>query len=252
MFVAALTADLMIATRIESAIRAAGAEARMVDSGPALWDAFERWPELVLIDLQAPGWEEAVRRAKTLPQTRAIPVVAFGSHVDTDTLRSARQAGCDHAWARSRFFEELARLLRDTLHPPVRFVAGWDEPPPPPLLHAIEQFNAGEFWECHETLEELWNAEPREVREMYQGILQVGVAFHHLKKDNFAGALKMLRRGLPRLRGLPDVCQGVWVGELAQEARSIHDAVLDLGAGHLSELAKPLPTISVAIAPRTS
>ncbi len=77
MFVAALAPDLFVATRIESAIRAAGAEARIVDSGEGLWDAIERWPELVLIDLSAAGWEAPVRRAKTLPQTRAIPIVAF-------------------------------------------------------------------------------------------------------------------------------------------------------------------------------
>jgi uncharacterized protein len=243
MFVAALAADLFVATRVESAIRAAGADARMVDTVPALWDAIERWPELVLIDLSAPAWEEPVRRAKTLPQTRAIPVVAFGSHVDTTTLRAARQAGCDHAWARSRFFEELPRLLRDTLHPPTRFVFGWDEPPPAALLHGIEQFNAGEYWECHETLEGLWIAEPHEVRDLYQGILQVGVAFHHLQNDNFPGAIKMFRRGLPRLRGLPEVCQGVRVAELAREARTIHDAALELGPAHLSELPQPLPQI---------
>ena len=35
------------------------------------------------------------------------------------------------------------------------------EPPPPGLLAGIEEFNRGEFFECHETLEELWMAEPR-------------------------------------------------------------------------------------------
>ncbi len=252
MFVAALAADLFVATRIESAIRAAGADTRMVDTVPALWDAIERWPELVLIDLSTPGWEEPIRRAKTLPQTRAIPVVAFGSHVDTNTLRAARQAGCDHAWARSRFFEELPRLLKDALHPPTRFVAGWDEPPPAVLLHGIEQFNAGEYWECHETLEGLWTAEPREVRDMYQGILQVGVAFHHLQNQNLAGAIKMFRRGLPRLRALPEVCQGVRVAELEQSVRSVHDSALDLGPGRLAELLMPLPKIAVAVTPPTA
>jgi predicted metal-dependent hydrolase len=243
--VVALAADLLFATRIESAITAAGAEARMVDSGPALWDAIERWPELVLVDLSTPGWEEPVRRAKTLPQTRAIPIVAFGSHVDTSTLRAARQAGCDHAWARSRFFEELPRLLKDALHPPTRFVSGWDEPPPPALLHGIEQFNAGEYWECHETLEGLWNSENREVRDLYQGLLQVGVAFHHLQHANFPGAIKLFRRGLPRLRGLPEVCQGVRVAEIAEAARCVHDEALDLGPERLSELAQPFPKVCV-------
>lgn len=249
MFVAALAADLMVATRIESAIRAAGAEARMVDAGAGLWDAIERWPELVLIDLAVNGWEEPVRRAKTLPQTRAIPIVAFGSHVNTEALHAARQAGCDHAWARSRFFEELPRLLKDTLHPPTRFVTGWDQPAPALLLRGIEQFNKGEYWECHETLEELWNAEPGEVRDLYQGILQVGVAFYHLRNNNFAGAMKMFRRGLPRLRGLPEVCQGVRVAELAQDARRFHDLALDLGPERLSELPTSFPSIGAEHAP---
>lgn len=246
MFVAALAADLIFATRIETAIRAAGAQARIVDSAAGLWDAIERWPELVLIDLSTVGWEEPVRRAKTLPQTRAIPIVAFGSHVDTGMLRAARQAGCDHAWARSRFVEELPRLLKDTLHPPTRYVPGWDEPPPPELLHGIEQFNAGEYWECHETLEGLWVAEKREVRDLYQGILQVGVAFHHLQNNNFAGAIKMFRRGLPRLRGLPEVCQGARVTELATAARQVHDAALELGPERLAELPRPFPAIYLA------
>lgn len=245
MFVAALVADLFFATRIEGAIRAAGAQARIVDNAAALWDAIERWPELVLIDLATPGWEEPVRRAKSLPHTRAIPVVAFGSHVDTDALRQARQAGCDHAWARSRFVEELPRLLKDTLQPPTRFVPGWDEPPPPALLRGIEQFNAGEYWECHETLEGLWVGEKREVRDLYQGILQVGVAFHHLQNNNFAGAIKMFRRGLPRLRGLPEACQGVRVAELSAAARMVHDAALDLGPERLPELPQPFPAIAL-------
>ena len=222
--VAALEPDLFFAVRIEGAARAAGARPVVVESAAALWEAIEAWPELVLIDLAAaPGWDEVVRRAKSLPEFRAIPIVGFGSHVDIDTLKAARQVGCDHAWARSHFTTELPQLIERTLHPPTRWVAGWDEPPPPALLAGVEQFNAGEYWECHETLEALWRAEPRPIRDLYQGILQIGVAFHHLRNDNMLGAIKMLRRGLPRLRDLPEVCQGVRVAELARAARAIHN-----------------------------
>jgi len=245
--VVALEMDLFFSVRIEDAARAAGARAVVVESAAALWGAIEAWPALVLIDLAAAqGWDEVVRRAKSLPEFRAIPIVAFGSHVDTDTLQAARQAGCDHAWARSHFTTELPQLIQRTLHPPTRWVAGWDEPPPPALLAGIEQFNAGEYWECHETLETLWRAEPRPVRDLYQGILQIGVAFHHLRQDNIAGALKMLRRGLPRLCDLPEVCQGVRVTELARAARAIHDRVAapqTEGAGPLD--CGALPTITI-------
>ena len=53
------------------------------------------------------------------------------------------------------------------------------EPPPSLLLKGIEQFNRGEFFAQHETLEELWRAETRDVRYLYQGILQIGVGLHH-------------------------------------------------------------------------
>jgi uncharacterized protein len=245
--VVALEADLFFSVRIEDAARAAGAHPVVVASAAALWEAIEAWPELVLIDLAAAqGWDETVRRAKSLPEYRALPIVAFGSHVDTDALKAARQAGCDHAWARSHFATELPQLIRRALHPPTRWVAGWDEPPPPPLLAGVEQFNAGAYWECHETLEALWRAEPRPVRDLYQGILQVGVAFHHLRRANIAGAVKMLRRGLPRLRDLPEVCQGVRVKELVPAARAVHDrAAMPEQDGAGPPGFGPLPTIMI-------
>src|SRR5262249_20822635 len=50
-----------------------------------------------------------------------------------------------------------------------------DSAPPAELVRAVEQFNRGEFFECHETLEALWMAEAEPLRRLYQGILQVGV-----------------------------------------------------------------------------
>ena len=41
-----------------------------------------------------------------------------------------------------------------------------DESPPPRLLEGIAQFNRGEYFEQHETLELLWRAEPRTVRHL--------------------------------------------------------------------------------------
>jgi predicted metal-dependent hydrolase len=113
-----------------------------------------------------------------------------------------------------------------------------DEPPPALLLKGIEEFNAGRYWECHETLEMLWRAEPRPVRDLYQGILQVGVGFHHLQRGNYAGAVKVLSRGLARLRRLPDVCQGVRVSQLADEAGAVYARLLEIGPAGIGEFSK--------------
>jgi len=75
-------------------------------------------------------------------------------------------------------------------------VSACDEPPPILLLEGIAQFNRREYFEQHETLERLWRAEDRQVRHLYQGILQIGVAFHHLRRLNHHGTVYMLTRGM--------------------------------------------------------
>ncbi len=40
-------------------------------------------------------------------------VIAYGSHVDTATLKAARAAGCDKVLTRSQFVEELPVHLRE-------------------------------------------------------------------------------------------------------------------------------------------
>ncbi len=46
-----------------------------------------------------------------------LTVIAFGSHVQTDLLNQARQAGCDSVLTRSRFTVELVNLLQKHLPP---------------------------------------------------------------------------------------------------------------------------------------
>jgi hypothetical protein len=110
-----------------------------------------------------------------------------------------------------------------------------DEPPPSLLLEGIALFNEGRYYEQHEVLETLWRAEPREVRRLYQGILQIGVAFHHLRRNNHHGTRYMLERGAMYLRRFAPVCQQVDVGALVDAAARALDAVDRLGPGRLHE-----------------
>ena len=69
------------------------------------------------------------------------------------------------------------------------------EVPTAELLGAIDQFNRGEWFECHETLEELWVGEKGELKDFYQGVLQLAVALHHWRNGNLKGALILLKSG---------------------------------------------------------
>jgi predicted metal-dependent hydrolase len=112
--------------------------------------------------------------------------------------------------------------------------------PSPLVMHGIEQFNRGEFFEQHETLETAWRAEPRPVRELYQGILQVGVACYQIERGNLPGALKMFERGLRRLRKFAPECQGIDVAHLIADAERVRDEAQRLGSERLQELDRAL------------
>jgi predicted metal-dependent hydrolase len=110
-----------------------------------------------------------------------------------------------------------------------------DELPPPQLLEGIAQFNRGEYFEQHETLELLWRAERRDIRRLYQGILQIGVAFHHLRRRNYHGTVYMLTRGPQYLAPFTPRCQGVDVASLLDAAVGALKEIERLGPERLAE-----------------
>lgn len=67
------------------------------------------------------------------------------------------------------------------------------------FLRGIHEFNAQEFFECHETLEHVWQQYREDDRELIQGIIQISVGYYHLLRKNSVGALKLLKRGLWRV-----------------------------------------------------
>lgn len=72
-------------------------------------------------------------------------------------------------------------------------------------MQGVDEFNRGLFFEQHETLEHEWLAETDPVRYLYQGILQIGVGFEHL------------RRGIGYLEPFRGGCMGVDVDRLVAD-----------------------------------
>lgn len=88
----------------------------------------------------------------------------------------------------------------------------------PRLLKGIEQFNQGLFFECHETLEEIWLEEHGKDREFYQGIIQIAAGYFKWEQGVLIGAIKLWRSGLEKVKvygpthlgvGLDSFIQGV-------------------------------------------
>ncbi len=107
-----LSDDLIFTSRVTGTGTSAGVAVRVAKSPGALLNlARQQQPACVILDLANPGLNiaECVAALKTLDP--APTVVAYGSHVDTATLKAARAAGCDHVMPRSQFVEELPTQL---------------------------------------------------------------------------------------------------------------------------------------------
>lgn len=118
------------------------------------------------------------------------------------------------------------------------------EAPPAELVHGIEQFNRHEFFEQHETLENIWIREPDPVRYLYQGILQVGVGFYHWSRGNWKGAVAKLRQGLAKLEPYRPACMEVDVERLVRETSAMFDDLQRRGPRDLPPFPPPgLPRV---------
>jgi len=104
----------MFASKIRAAAGQAGvtvAFARSKDT--ALTAVRETAPALVILDLDNPRTDPlgTVTALKGDASTKAIRTVGFVSHVHTELIDAARQAGVDDVLARSAFAARLVEIL---------------------------------------------------------------------------------------------------------------------------------------------
>jgi predicted metal-dependent hydrolase len=106
----------------------------------------------------------------------------------------------------------------------------------PDAISGIDLFDQGEFYEAHEPLEKAWMETAEPERLLYQGILQIGLAYFQISRDNYRGALKMFRRGRKNLTPLGESMLGVNIQQLLEDAQRVEDAIRQLGPDQLAQL----------------
>jgi CheY-like chemotaxis protein len=114
--VAAVAADLMFGSKIRGTAQQVGADVQFARN-PEMLRELARDADLVLLDLDT-RWLDApalIRELKAAAATQGVPVVAFVSHVRTDAMEAARDAGADRVLARSAFVKHLPALLAEGL-----------------------------------------------------------------------------------------------------------------------------------------
>ncbi len=93
------------------------------------------------------------------------------------------------------------------------------------LREGIELFNQGQFFQCHEVLEEVWLEASGEQKTFLQGLIQVAVAFHHLRHENLIGAGRLLTAGVEKLSGFAPQRDAIDVGGLLAALEPLREAV---------------------------
>jgi hypothetical protein len=93
---------------------------------------------------------------------------------------------CEKASAYWRFLKELHRR-------------SYTEGLPGVLQQAALLWKHHLFFEFHELLEEVWMDWRGPERRFLQGLIQLGVAFYQIQRNNYRGAMSMFRNGLPKV-----------------------------------------------------
>jgi predicted metal-dependent hydrolase len=196
--------------------------------------AAELRPSMLLIDIndEESNWREIVVALRSNPATRRIPMLALTAEMSDHATQIAASADIygplpvdalkkrlpDWASRRARVWDEDYYGA---------LASRCDDPLPELAKKGIALFDAHDFWNAHETLEEAWIAvRPHPIGEVYRSILQVGVAYYQIERQNYRGAIKMFLRAIQWLDPLPDVCQGVDIAQFKKDAAASRAALV--------------------------
>ncbi len=115
----ALEKDLFFSVKIRDTLQHHEMDVATVRTLPAFEQqvlAHEK-PALAIVNTATKGvdWEAAIRAAKH----QAVPVLAFGSHMDLEARAKALQAGAAKVVANSKFTSDMPGLVTHMLNNPV-------------------------------------------------------------------------------------------------------------------------------------
>src|ERR1044071_8900102 len=112
--VIAAVSDMLFASKIRGTAEHLNVTVDFARTGDGLFDyARAETPSLIILDLHETRFDpiQLAARLKADEQLRAVPVVAFFSHVETELRRKALEVGVEHVLPRSVFTQRLADIL---------------------------------------------------------------------------------------------------------------------------------------------
>ena len=87
------------------------------------------------------------------------------------------------------------------------------------LEKGVAEFNSGHYFECHDTLEELWMGTRGPARDFFQGLIQIAVGFYHLNQRNLLGCESQFNKGLQKLAAYGNSYTGIELESLRNQVQ---------------------------------
>lgn len=208
-----------------------------------LFEKVAAWqPALLIFDVtnDAIPWQRWIPTLKSSPATRRFPILSVG---ETDEqLAEAKRVGSNYTAVLATFLQEHNALIQKIARIPDydALAASCAEPLPALAVEGLALFNQGEFYKCHDALEEAWRADKSAARNLYKGVLQVGIAYFQIERGNYRGAVKMLLRVRQWLDPLPDTCRGVDIASLREDVTAVQTALTTLGPNEINSFDRSL------------
>ena len=198
---------------------------------------------MIMVDGASEGWRFWTATPKSSPATRRIPIIMVAD--DPGEHAEGLTAGADLAITVDEVREHAGDLVHNYARIPdpdmlEQLDCECDEALPPLAREGVEKFNAGQYYKQHDLFEEQWMKTEGPVRDLYRAILQIGVAYYQIERDNYRGALKMLQRSVQWISVLPDVCQGIDVKQLREDSYRVRAELERLGEANFSAFDRSL------------
>ena len=106
----------------------------------------------------------------------------------------------------------------------------------PRIDAGILLFNAGEFFECHDVLEDFWGELTCPEKPMFQGLIQAAVSLFHFEEGNLGGARKMFTSCRVYLMPFAPSCAGIDIERLLGDLDACFMELMDDHTSYPSHL----------------
>jgi predicted metal-dependent hydrolase len=119
------------------------------------------------------------------------------------------------------------------------------------LRKAVGEFNSWRFYDCHETLEDVWRdsgakGSAEGATNFYQGLIKSAAGFHHLLRGNHHGTVTLLSDSVRLLGPYRPECLGIDVEALVAAVGACLRRIAELGEGRLEEFERGMiPRITI-------